>query len=267
MDTSLSGKRALVCGASQGIGRACAEALAGLGASVVLMARDQARLRTVMDALPTNQGQRHGTLAADLSKPERVREVIGAELSRDGGGAASPFHILINNTGGPPTGPLLDATLDQFRAAADSLLLSAHVLTQALVPGMREARYGRIINIQSTSVKQPIPNLGLSNTVRAAVANWAKTLSQELGPFGITVNNILPGYTATERLGSLVQGRAGKQGVSAAEIEKDMVASIPAGRFGKPEEIAAAAAFLATPAAAYINGVNLPVDGGRLGTL
>jgi 3-oxoacyl-[acyl-carrier protein] reductase len=262
MNVSLSGKRALVCGSTAGIGRACADALAGLGASVVLMARDENKLAAALQALPAAGGQRHGTLVADLSKPERVRDVVAADLARSGA-----YHILINNTGGPPTGPLIDATPEQFRAACDSLLLSAHVLTQALVPGMKQARYGRIINIESTSVKQPIPNLGLSNTVRAAVANWAKTLSQELGPFGITVNNILPGYTATERLGSLVQGRAGKQGVAPAEVEKEMVAAIPAGRFGKPEEIAAAAAFLATPAAAYINGVNLPVDGGRLGTL
>jgi 3-oxoacyl-[acyl-carrier protein] reductase len=261
MDTSLAGRRALVCGSTQGIGRACAHELALLGASVTLMARDEARLREVVKGLPRGQGQSHDTLLVDLSDLASARASAGRMT------AGGPYHILINNTGGPPTGPLLEATAEQFLAAFQSLLLSAHVLVQAVAPGMKSAGYGRIINITSTSVKQPIPNLGLSNSVRAAVANWAKTLSQELGPHGITVNNILPGYTSTERLSSLLQGRARKQGVTEEEIVRELQGSIPAGRFGKPEEIAAAAAFLATPAAAYINGINLPVDGGRLGSL
>jgi 3-oxoacyl-[acyl-carrier protein] reductase len=260
MDLDLSGKRALVCGSTQGIGRACAHELALLGASVTLMARDEARLREAAASLPRKAGQDHSWVLGDFSSPPAVRSAIESAQS-------GPHHILINNTGGPPTGPMLDATHDQFLAAFNALLLSAHALVQALVPGMRAAGYGRIINITSTSVKQPIPNLGLSNAVRAAVANWAKTLSQELGPHGITVNNILPGYTSTERLSSLLQGRAKKQGTTEQHVVKELESSIPAGRFGKPEEIAAAAAFLATPAAAYINGINLPVDGGRLGTL
>jgi 3-oxoacyl-[acyl-carrier protein] reductase len=258
MDTNLSGKRALVCGSTQGIGRACAHELALLGASITLMARNQSALREVAAALP---GQGHDFLIADLSKADQVRHAIDNTID-----PARPYHILITNTGGPPAGPLIDAPIDQFRAAFESLLLSAHQLVQALLPGMRTAGYGRIINIASTSVKQPIPGLGLSNSIRAAVANWAKTLSQEVGP-GITVNNVLPGYTATERLRSLLEGRAAKQGRPLAEIERELEESIPERRFGRPEEIAAAAAFLATPAAAYINGINLPVDGGRLGTL
>jgi 3-oxoacyl-[acyl-carrier protein] reductase len=262
MDLNLSGKRALVCGSTQGIGRACAHELALLGASITLLARDKARLAEVQASLPRQHGQQHGTLVADLSQPEQVRAAIAQVVDPD-----RACHILINNTGGPPTGPLVDATLEQFAGAFNSLLLTAHVLVQVLVPGMKAAGYGRIINITSTSVKQPIPNLGLSNSVRAAVANWAKTLSQELGPFGITVNNLLPGYTSTERLSSLLQGRAKKQGTTEQEIARELESSIPAGRFGKPEEVAAAAAFLASPAAAYISGINLPVDGGRLGSL
>jgi 3-oxoacyl-[acyl-carrier protein] reductase len=262
MDLSLHGKNALVCGSTAGIGLASARELALLGANITLMARNMGALQSALASLETSHSQRHAILQADLSRPDQVRTAINTAL------AGTPaFHILINNTGGPPTGPLIDATPDQFRQALDSLLLSAHQLTQALTPGMKQARYGRIINITSTSVKQPIPNLGLSNTIRAAVANWAKTLSQELGPHGITVNNILPGYTSTERLASLLQGRAQKQNTTQDQVARELHASIPAGRFGTPEEVAAAVAFLATPAAAYINGINLPIDGGRLGSL
>jgi 3-oxoacyl-[acyl-carrier protein] reductase len=177
------------------------------------------------------------------------------------------YHIVINNTGGPPGGTMADATAAQLMAAFNSLMVSAHVITQALLPGMKQARYGRIINISSTSVKQPIANLGLSNAVRAAVSNWGKTLSQEVAKFGITVNSVLPGYTDTERLSELFKARSAKTGQSLEIINAEAVAAIPAGRLGKAEEIAAAVAFLATPAAAYINGIHLPVDGGRLGTL
>jgi len=262
MDLSLSGRNALVCGSSAGIGLACARELALLGANITLMARNKEALRTALASLDASRSQRHALLVADLSDPAKVRQISSSAVAH-----TSAFHILVNNTGGPPTGPLLGATADQFRAALDSLLLSAHELVQALVPGMKQARYGRIINITSTSVKQPIPGLGLSNTIRAAVANWAKTLSQELGPHGITVNNVLPGYTSTERLSSLLRGRATTQGTTEQDVARELQATIPAGRFGTPEEIAAAVAFLATPAAAYINGINLPVDGGRLGSL
>ncbi len=255
MDTSLVGKRALVCGSTGGIGRASAVELAALGAEVTLLARDETKLQAVARELPTGQGQKHGWLVADLADPESA-----ARCAMDAG---RPFHILVNNTGGPPGGTMLDATPEQLMAAFRTLLLSAHRLVQAVVPGMKEAKYGRIINITSTSVKQPIPNLGLSNSVRAAVANWAKTLSQELGPFGITVNNVLPGYTDTERLTELFKGRSAKTGKSVDAIRAETIASIPAGRLARPEEIGAAVAFLATPAAAYITGINLPVDGGR----
>lgn len=258
MDLSLAGKRALVCGSTAGIGRAAAVEIAALGAEVTLLARDEGKLKTAAQGLPATQGQKHSWLVADLNDPDGAARAVGG--ARGGGGA---FHILVNNTGGPPGGAMLDATPEQLSAAFKSLLVTAHVLVRALVPGMKEAKYGRIINVTSTSVKQPIPNLGLSNAVRAAVANWAKTLSQELGPFGITVNNVLPGYTDTERLAELFKGRSAKTGKAVEAIRAETVASIPAGRLGRADEIGAAVAFLATPAAAYINGINLPVDGGR----
>ncbi|MBX3382184.1 MAG: SDR family oxidoreductase [Phycisphaeraceae bacterium] len=263
MTTPLKGKYAIVCGASAGIGRACARALAELGASVSLVARRRDVLEAVAADLPTHGGlAAHRAIVADLSNPAASREAIAAAMP-----AGGVFHILVNNTGGPPAGAMLDATPDALRTAFESLLVTPHVLAQLLVPGMQRAGYGRIINIQSTSVKQPIPNLGLSNAVRAAVANWAKSLSMELGPAGITVNNVLPGYTDTERLGELFSNRAAKTGRAIDDIRRDVVATIPAGRLGAPEEIAAAVAFLASPAAAYVNGINLPVDGGRLSTL
>lgn len=262
MDLSLSGRRALVCGSTQGIGLACARELASLGASVTLLARDRARLAGVASSLPSAEGQAHDFLAADFSKPDEVRSVIGGTIN-----AARPFHVLVNNTGGPAPGTAIDATPEQYAAAFAAHVLCNQILAQALVPGMKQARYGRIINIISTSVKQPIPNLGVSNTIRAAVASWAKTLAGEVGPHGITVNNVLPGYTQTERLAALISGRAAKQGSTPDKVAQELIATIPAGRFARPEETAAAVAFLASPAAAYINGINLPVDGGRLGTL
>lgn len=265
MDLSLAGKRALVCGSTQGIGRAAAVELAQLGATVTLLARDEDRLRLAAAELPRPRGadaQGHSFLIADFSKPESVRAAVHASLDD-----AAPYHILINNTGGPPGGPVLDAAPEQFLAAFNAHVVCNQILVQLLAPGMKRARYGRIVNIISTSVKAPIPNLGVSNTIRGAVANWAKTLAGELAPHGITVNNVLPGFTKTDRLASLVKARAQKAGVAESEIEREMIATIPAGRFGEAAEVAAAVAFLCSPAAAYVNGINLPVDGGRLGTL
>ncbi|MBX3358156.1 MAG: SDR family oxidoreductase [Phycisphaeraceae bacterium] len=262
MNTNLVGKRALVCGSTQGIGRACAQELALLGCRVTLLARDADRLRTVTAELPTPASQKHDFLVADFSSPETVK--VAAASAAEG---SDPCHILINNTGGPPGGPALDASTEAYLAAFSAHIVCNQILLQALVPGMKAATFGRILNIISTSVKAPIPNLGVSNTIRAAVASWAKTLANELGPFGITVNNILPGFTDTARLTELFKSRAAKTGKPLDAVTKEAIATIPAGRLGRPEEIAAAAAFLATPAAAYINGINLPVDGGRLGTL
>jgi 3-oxoacyl-[acyl-carrier protein] reductase len=259
---NLTDKSAVVCGASQGIGRASAEELAQLGAAVTLVARDERRLEEVCRSLDTSRNQRHGWLTADFSDLEEVRR-----LAEQLGSHATGHHILVNNTGGPPPGPAINAGVNEFLQAFNNHLVANQLLVQSLAPGMRRLGYGRIINIISTSVKQPIAGLGVSNTVRGAVASWAKTLSAELGPAGITVNNILPGFTETERLRSLIDGRARAAQRTYDEIAASMMAEVPLGRFAQPSEIAAAVAFLASPAASYINGVSLAVDGGRTSCL
>jgi 3-oxoacyl-[acyl-carrier protein] reductase len=261
MDLNLRGKQAIVCGSTQGIGKATALELALLGASVTLIARNEDKLRQTLTELDSSQGQQHDYLVADFSEPEVLAEKIRAYVAQK-----AAVHILVNNTGGPAGGPILEASLAEFRQAFSSHLICNHILTQAVAPLMQQARYGRIINIISTSVKQPIPGLGVSNTTRGAVANWAKTLSYELAPFGITVNNVLPGATVTGRHTSLIAAKAAKTGQSIADVEAGMLQQIPAARFGESKEVAAAIAFLATPAAAYINGVSIQVDGGRVST-
>ena len=263
MNTSPSPRRALVGGSTQGIGRAVAEALAAQGATVTLLARDAARLREVAAALPTPAGQTHDFLVADFADPEALAATVRDYLSTTG----HTVHILVNNTGGPAGGPLLQATPADFRAAFGQHLVANHLLAQAVVPGMQAAGFGRIVNIISTSVKVPLPGLGVSNTIRGAVASWAKTLANELGPFGITVNNVLPGATLTQRHTSLIEKKTAQTGQSADAIEADMLKLIPARRFGLAEEVAAAVVFLASPAAGYINGTSVPVDGGRTGSL
>ena len=223
------------------------------------MARQEQGLRKVQDELPTDHGQTHGCVVADFTDWQQVRDRLGEYL-----GAGGPIHILLNNTGGPPAGTLFDAVPDDLVKAFSQHILCNEVLVQATVPGMRAEGYGRVINIISTSVIMPIKGLGISNVTRGAVANWGRTLAHELGPDGITVNNILPGYTGTARLDSLIQRRADKAGSSVEQVKQDMVASVPLGRFARPQEIGSVAAFLASPAASYINGVNLPIDGGRL---
>lgn len=264
--SALAGKRALVCGSTQGIGRACALEFARLGAGVTLLARNEQALRTVRDeaiaASPAGASPRHDYLQADFSRPDDVAAVVTKHLERTG-----PAAILVNNTGGPPPGPIFAADAEAFRAAFTAHVLCNQVLAQLLVPGMKELRYGRIINIISTSVKQPIPGLGVSNTIRGAVASWSKTLATELAPYGITVNNILPGFTDTQRLRALIGTKAREAGVSEADIERQMMESIPMGRFGAPQELAAVAGFLASPAASYLTGVSLPIDGGRTSCL
>ncbi|AKQ46840.1 short-chain dehydrogenase [Rufibacter radiotolerans] len=262
MDLNLKDKYAIVCGSTQGIGKAVALELAQMGATVTLVARNETSLQQTLQELSTQAGQGHNYVVADFTKPQEVQERMAAHLAQTG-----QAHILVNNTGGPAGGPALDAAVEEFEKAFAAHLICNHVLVQAVAPLMKEAQYGRIINIISTSVKQPIKGLGVSNTIRGAVANWAKTLSFELAPFGITVNNVLPGATLTARHHSLIETKMLKTGLSREEIEKEMKAGIPANRFGEAAEVAAAAAFLASPAAGYINGINLPVDGGRLGNL
>lgn len=262
MDIDLTGKKAVIGGASRGIGRAAAEAMATQGASITLMARSEDALQEVRAALDTSKGQIHHALAVDFFDPAALKDTIDAHIKENGS-----HHILLNNSGGPPAGPAHTATLEDFQAAFTQHLLANHIMMQALLPGMKDEQYGRIINVISTSVKQPIKGLGVSNTIRGAVANWAKTLAGELGGFGITVNNVLPGATATGRLDEIIEDKAAKQNKSTDDIITMEQSHIPAGRFAAPEELGQAIAFLASPAASYINGINLPVDGGRTASL
>lgn len=261
MDLNLKGKHALVCGSTQGIGKAAAIELALLGATVTLLARDVSKLQSALAELPVVTDQKHDFLVADFSAPDRLRNILVSYPKR------SEITILVNNTGGPPPGLAIDAKNEDFVSAFTNHLLCNQVLVQSVVDGMKAAKFGRIINVISTSVKMPIRGLGVSNTIRGAVANWAKTLSVELGGFGITVNNVLPGATMTGRLESIIQRTADKNKTTFEESKREMVKEIPAGRIAEASEVGAAIAFLATPAASYINGINLPVDGGRTGSL
>ncbi|MEP6710916.1 MAG: SDR family oxidoreductase [Ferruginibacter sp.] len=262
MNLNLANKNALVCGGSQGLGAAVAKELALLGASVIVLARNETNLKKIVAGLDKSLEQQHSYIVADTSKPVELLEKVNQFLS-----AGNIIHILVNNSGGPAAGPLLDTAAAELETAFQSHLIISHLLAQAIVPGMKTAGYGRIINIVSTSVKQPINGLGISNTIRAAVANWAKTLANEIGSYGITVNNVLPGYTNTDRLDYLFSKQADNASISKEEILQRTLALIPTGRLGEPEEFGAAVAFLCSPAAGYINGINLPVDGGRLGGL
>ncbi|HEY8189246.1 MAG TPA: SDR family oxidoreductase [Micavibrio sp.] len=262
MNIDLTGKTAIVCGASKGIGRAAAMELAALGATITVIARNAEMLEQVRASLPTPKYQNHQSLAVDFSDINLVHIKIANFIK-----AGNKAHILLNNSGGPPAGPVHTATPEQFIAVFNQHLIGSHVMTQALLPVMKEEKYGRIINVVSTSVKQPIKGLGVSNTIRGAVASWAKTLAGEVGGWGITVNNILPGATDTDRMAEIVEGKSQKFGKPVADIIAEEISHIPAGRFGSPEELAQAIGFLASPAAAYINGINLPVDGGRTGCL
>jgi 3-oxoacyl-[acyl-carrier protein] reductase len=261
MNLDLKGKTALVCGSTQGIGKASAIELALLGANVTLVARNEDKLKHCLTELDNTLGQYHQYLVADFEKPDQVREQVIKFTAKHN------VHILINNTGGPPAGLAINAKEEDFVKAFSSHLLCNHILVQACVEGMKHEKYGRIINVISTSVKIPLRNLGVSNTIRGAVANWAKTLSVELAPFGITVNNVLPGATMTGRLEAIINNQASKTGKAFEEAKEEMTKEIHAGRIGEAREVAAAIAFLATPAAAYINGINVPVDGGRTGSL
>jgi len=258
MKLDLGGRHALVCGGSEGIGRAAAIELAQLGADVTLLARREAALREAVAALPANDPQRHGFLVADVSQAQALGDAVSALA------ATRSVHILVNNTGGPPGGAAHAAGIDAYLDAFNKHLVANHTLLQAVLPGMRAAHWGRIVNVISTSVYEPIPNLGVSNTIRGAVASWAKTLSRELGADGITVNNVLPGYTRTQRLDQILADRSQASGKPQDEIAKGMLASVPVGRFAEAGEIGGVIAFLCTDASAYVNGQSLAVDGGRM---
>jgi 3-oxoacyl-[acyl-carrier protein] reductase len=247
-NTDLAGKTALVCGGSQGIGLAAARALAARGAAVTVLARSE----------PPAE-DRFAFLRADLEKIEDLIPTLEKQLQ-----SPPAFGVLVNNSGGPPPGPIAEATIEQLVTAFRQQLLASHLLVQWLLPAMKSASYGRIVNVISTSVREPIPGLGVSNTIRGAMASWAKTLSREVGRYNITVNNVLPGATRTARLESIIKRKADATGTPREAIEAQIRAEIPLGRFAEPAEIGAVIAFLASPAAGYISGVSIPVDGGRL---
>ncbi len=261
MDLSLTGRNAVICGSTQGIGLGIAHELALLGANCILLARDQARLEQCRRELPRTDGQLHDFRVADFTRSEEVLKAIKSIT------AEKTVHILINNTGGPAPGPITEAGTDAFSAAFSQHIVNNQLLVQSVLPGMKQAGFGRIINVISTSVRIPLKNLGVSNTIRGAVASWAKSLSNELGRFGITVNNVLPGFTETARLDSLIRSIAADRQLSEDTVRQQMSEEVPAGRFGHVREVAALAAFLASPAASYINGTSIPVDGGRTGSI
>lgn len=262
MDIRLKGRTAVVCGSSQGIGKAAAIELANSGASVTLVARNEESLKQVLGELRNGENQAHQYICVDFNYPEKLKSEIEEYVKVN-----PPVHILVNNSGGPAPGPIFDAETDAFEQGFRKHIICNQILVRALVPGMKTEKYGRIINIISTSVKQPIPGLGVSNTIRGAVASWAKTLAGELAPFGITVNNVLPGYTDTQRLRSLMESKASKSGKSVREVQKEYLSVVPAGRFAEAKEIAYAITFLASEFSSYITGTSLPVDGGRIPSL
>lgn len=261
MDLNLTKKNALVCGSSRGIGLAAAMELAELGANITLVARNGDQLSELIHNLHRDSSQNHDFLVADFNNPLDLSKRVKTLLMK------KPIHILVNNTGGPKGGPLTEAVVDEFTGAFNNHVICSHILTNLVKEGMIREGYGRVINIISTSVKEPIPGLGVSNTIRGAMASWSKTMAGELGAHGITVNNILPGYTDTSRLANLIEAKAVKQGITTDEVAEAMKKNVPLGRFADPMETGAVIAFLASPAASYVNGINVPVDGGRTRSL
>ena len=262
MNLNLENKTAVVCGSTQGIGKAAALEMASMGATLVLIARNEDKLKQTVAELPTPLGQKHSYIQADFSQPQALKAALEVYVN-----AGNTAHILVNNTGGPKGGPIREAAIEEFYDTFTQHLICNHILVQALYPIMKDNGYGRIINVISTSVKQPLPNLGVSNTIRGAVASWSKTLATELAPFNITVNNVLPGATNTIRLQGIAEAKSAKTKETIEDIFAEMASESPMGRIAEPEEVANVIAFLASPAASYINGINVPVDGGRTKSL
>lgn len=261
MARELEGRRALVTGASAGIGRAAALELASRGCAVTVLARSASKLEGLVQDLRAAGAPQAFALQGDLEDREALKPIVEAHLKDHG-----PFHILVNNAGGPPGGPILDAKEQDFLVAFGRLVMAPHLLVNLLAPGMKAEGYGRIVNVVSTSVREPLPNLGVSNTIRGATAAWAKTLAKELPP-GITINNVLPGATATERLEKLELANAERTGRTLEQVRADMVKTVPEGRVAEAREIAALIAFLASPQAAYLRGQSIAADGGRMNAI
>lgn len=261
MDLQLKQKRAIVCGSTAGIGEAIAIGLSEEGVEIILIARDEVKLKKTLKKLHIKDNQKHSYIVADFSNPEELNNQVRKGID------SKQIDILVNNTGGPKAGKASEALTEDYLSAFQQHLICNQYLVKAVLPEMKKSGSGRIINIISTSVKQPLPNLGVSNTIRGAVANWAKTLANELGEFAITVNNVLPGATLTGRLENILQNKSLKSGKSIEKEAENMQAAVPLNRFAEPKEVADAVIFLASARAAYISGINLPVDGGRLGCL
>jgi 3-oxoacyl-[acyl-carrier protein] reductase len=262
VDLGLKGKVALVAASSKGLGRAVAEELAAEGAHLVMCARGKDTLDKTAESIRQKSGAKVVAVAADVSDPRDAARVVKAAFDQFG-----RVDILVTNSGGPPSGPFESFTSDTWDAATRLLLKSAVELTRSVLPGMKERRWGRILNVTSIAAKQPIEGLMLSNSIRAAVIGFARTLANEVAPFGVTVNNLLPGYTRTDRVQELARAAGAKTGGSNTDIVSKWEKEIPMGRLGEPREFAALAAFLASERASYITGSSIAVDGGWIRSL
>ena len=257
MDLGLHGKVALVAAASKGLGRAIAEELANEGASVITCARGEAVLLAARDEIATATGGDVLAVAGDVSNPEDVKKIVRQGIDRFG-----RIDILVTNAGGPPSGKFETLTPEMWQSAVDLTLMSVINLTSAVLPGMKERKWGRVINVTSIAVKQPVDGLMLSNSLRSAVTGFARTLANEVAPFGVTVNNILPGYTRTEQVEQLSEAAAKREGITRNAALAKWESEIPMGRLGEPREFAALAAFLASDRASYVTAQSIAVDGG-----
>lgn len=260
MDLNLTGKRALVCGASSGLGRAVAEALAAEGAHVALLSRDAEKLQVVADAINATAVGRAVVVTADLADHPGLLAAVDTAEGLLGG----PIEILLNNTGGPPPSGVAGLDPEVWRSQFEAMVLSVFRLTDRVLPAMRAAGWGRVLNVASSSVVEPIANLGVSTALRSSVAGWAKTLAVEVAADGITVNTLLPGRIDTPRIESLDRTTAERRGISPEEARADSVKTIPVGRIGTTQEFGAVAAFLASPKAAYVTGSLIRIDGGAI---
>ncbi len=261
MNISLEGKKALVGGSSAGIGKAIAIQLAKSGASVTIMSRSENKLKAIVADLPTDKGQKHQYIKVDFTNFDSFKNIISEYFK------SNSVDILVNNTQGPPAGSALDKSIDDYQAAFDLLFKTVVYTTELALEKMRANKFGRIINVSSVSVKEPLSYLVLSNSIRTAVTAWAKSLTMDVGPDNITINNTLTGYFNTERIEEIIRRKSAKTGISEADVRKTMESEVSVKRMGDPEEYANLVTFLASDLAGYISGINIPIDGGRLKSL